>query len=489
MVQSRRLPGWQLDGTSTMPLYRQIYERIAARIRDGQLPPGSRVPSTRSLAAQLSIARGTVDTAYQMLGSEGYLVTRGAAGTRIDPTLDPALLRPAISRRPATGVAAPDTRDTPVRESEMLRPGLPALDAFPYRTWARLLARQVRAMVPADLDNQDPLGHERLRIQIVRYLAVARGVSCIPAQVIITSGYLGALGLIARCLAGAKEAIWVEDPTYYFGRDALRSAGLRPVGVPVDRDGFDLDYALSNAEAARLAVLTPTHQFPLGVSMSLPRRIALLRWAADTKAWILEDDYDSEFRYKGKPLPALKSLDRHDRVLFVGTFSKILAPGLRVGYLVSPLPLVGLFAEAARLVLPPPAPLIQATIAAFIEHGYLARHIRRMRQLYAERRAALVDALMQHVRPTLGIDMERHGMHLLARLSRGTDDVALVRRVAREGIVVRPLSACGVARPYEPGLVIGFANVDARKAPDVARQFARAMTSRPLRKPSSRVSP
>ncbi len=430
MIFPDDIVGGDLDRAGPVPLHRQIYQRIAAGVLDGRLPPGSRLPSARSLAAQLAIARSTVDTAYQLLAGEGYVVTRGAAGTVVDPALDRTLLNPGRIAAPAIGATSP-TAENPARGGlEMLRPGLPALDAFPYKTWARLVAQQARAVGPAELAYQPPTGDERLRIQISRYLAVARGIACEPECILITSGYQGALGLIARCLLGDAAAVWVEAPTYHLARDALRLAGARPVGIPVDGEGFDTDYAVTKAEPARIAVVTPTHQFPLGVSLSLARRMALLKWAASAGAWIVEDDYDSEFRYRGKPLPALKSLDRRDRVIYVGTFSKVLSPGLRVGYMVVPQSLVCRFSELAGALQPPPAALVQETIGAFLERGYFARHIRRMRQLYAERRDALAEALMRHVRYGVG-HRPAAGRHASSRTP--------ARRHGRRG-------ACGAAR-------------------------------------------
>jgi len=453
------------------PLHRQIYERIAAAVLDGRLTPGARLPSSRSLAAQLSVARGTVDAAYQQLAGEGYVVTRGAAGTRIDPALDARTPRPAPAAEPAGAAGLPTASPPP----GLFQGGLPALDAFPRKTWARLAAREARALGRADLAYQPPRGDERLRIQTARHLAIARGIHCRPGEVMITGGFQGALGLAVRTLLKPSAAVWVEDPGYRPGRNAIRLAGARPVGVPVDGEGFDVTRAGSDRAPASMALVTPTHQFPLGMSMSLQRRMALLQWAASAGGWIVEDDYDSEFRYEGRPIPALKSLDRCERVLYAGTFSKVLAPGLRVGYLVLPPGLVERFAEVARLLQPPPSALVQATIAAFMERGDLARHIRRMRALYARRRAAVAEALMDQGAAGLRIELQPGGMHLVARLPSGTDDVGLAARLADDGIAVHPLSACHVESAGEPGLLIGFTNVETERAPNAARRLRAAI--------------
>ena len=471
------LAGLALDGASTVPLYRQIYGRVSAAVLDGRLPPGARLPSARSLAAQLSIARGTVETAYQLLAGEGYIVARGAAGTLVAPALDRRLLTSGRAARGKRTAVPPVPAGMSVGPPLPLRMGLPALDAFPHKIWSRLFARQARALRPADLVYQSPAGQEALRVEVARYLAVARGVACVPQQVFITGGFQGALGLVVRAVLQPGDTAWVEDPGYDNARNALRLAGTRVVGIPVDREGMDVPRAVAKAPPARVAVVTPTHQAPLTVTLSLPRRMALLDWAAAHDAWIVEDDYDSEYRYLGKPLPALKGIDRRDRVLFTGSFSKVLSPGLRVGYLVVPPALVERVAAVADLLQPPPAALVQATIAEFLAHGYFGRHIRRMRQLYGERRAALVQALRECLPGTLDIDLQPGGMHLVARLPHDTDDMKLVSGLIKRGLGPSPLSAWGVASPYAPGLLISFTNVDVRKARAVAQQLADALAA------------
>ena len=472
MMQSVDLSGLDLNEGSAEPLFRQIRGRIARAVLDGRLAPGTRLPSARSLAAQLSIARGTVDAAYQLLAGEGYIVSRGAAGTLVDPGLDRRLLKPGRAVQPDAKPRAPAS--SAERSLPLFQMGVPALDAFPHKVWSRLIARRGRALRPIDHAYQPAAGSEALRLQIARYLAVARGISCEPSQVVITHGYQGALGLITRVLMKPGDGAWAEHPGYPNAQEALRRAGMRLVGVPVDAEGFDVAWAVRKARPARIAFVTPTHQYPLGITMALQRRMALLAWAREAQGWIVEDDYDSEFRYHGKPLPALKSLDRDGRVLYVGTFSKVLSPGLRVGYLVLPEALIARFTEMAQTLQPPPAHLVQAAIAEFMEHGYLARHIRRMRQLYAERRAALAEALSAQA-PSLTIALKPGGMHLLARLPRTVRDVTLIDRLRAAGIAPASLSICGVERPHAPGLVIGFTNVPVEMAPRAAQQLAAAL--------------
>jgi len=464
------IAGRPLDPASPTPLFRQLHDRIAAAVLAGRLPAGCRLPSARGLAAALGVARGTVEAAYQGLAGEGYLVMHGAAGTRVDPALAPRRPADGDERSAAARPAAAAVADEPARPFQM---GLPAIDAFPYKAWARLAAAAARAIRPDDLVQQPPGGLAALRVEIARHLAIARGVTAGPDEVVVTAGFQGALSLVAGALLRPGDTVTIEDPGYHLARDALRHGGARVAGVPVDGDGADV--AAIAAAAPRLAVVTPTHQFPLGVAMSLGRRIALLEWARGAGAFILEDDYDSELRYAGRTIPALKSLDRDGRVLLAGTYSKVLAPGLRTGYLVVPPALAeAVHAVAARLQ-PPPAITVQRAIAAFSANGGLARHVRRMRTLYAGRRTALAEALAAALGPTARVVAPSGGLHLVVHLPAGTDDRSLVARARSHGLAPVALSRLGVERPHAPGLLVGFANVPAAEAAGAAHRLAAAI--------------
>jgi GntR family transcriptional regulator/MocR family aminotransferase len=450
-------------------LHRQIYERIRGAILSGELRAGARLPSARSLASQLTVARGTVETAYQILAAEGYVAGRGAAGTFVERTL----VHPsAVRRRSGPAEAALPARSPEVRPREpslFFRMGLPALDAFPRKLWSRLTARSARAATSYDLGRLEPAGLESLRRRIALYLRVARGVACSPEQVFVTTGYLGALALVAQTLLRPGDKVWVEDPGYFLARRALSLAGAELVSAPVDGNGLDVAAARRRAARARLAVVTPCHQFPLGITLPIARRLALLDWASETSAWIIEDDYDSEFRYRGRPLPALKSIDTRERVLYVGTFSKVLFPALRVGYLVVPDALTKRFAVACAALHPAPPALVQTVVTAFIEDGHFARHIRKMRQLYGARRDSLADALRRECGERLSVEVPAGGMHLIARLPPGTSDIEIARRAGERDLWPVALSGSAVRRSGTPGLLIGFANVPADAAPAAAR--------------------
>jgi GntR family transcriptional regulator/MocR family aminotransferase len=464
-----------VDRDSTVPLFRQIYERTRSAIGDGRLRPGERLPSARSLAAQLGAARGTVDAAYATLAGEGWIVTRGAAGTVVAPQLDrgsPTLRAAWAPTRPAVPGSHAESNTWPFRM------GLPALDAFPRKLWARLVAREARALSSAALNYPDAAGAKRLREAIAAYLAISRGVACTPDQIFVTAGYQGALSLIVRALLTPGDAVWFEDPGYHLASRALLAAGARLVPVPVDDAGMRVEEAVADAAPARFAVVTPSHQSPLGVALSLPRRLALLGWAAARAGWIIEDDYDGEFHYAGRPLPALKSLDHADVVLYAGSFSKVMFPGLRLGYLVVPAPLAARFAQAAPLFSAGCGRLEQAVVARFMTEGHFARHLRRMRALYASRRAALVAALADAFGERLAISLQSGGMHLLARPAGEVPDTELVRLAQAHGLAPSALSTHALGAAAQRGLLLSFTNIPETRAAHAAQGLFRAIGER-----------
>ncbi|MFJ2381666.1 MocR-like pyridoxine biosynthesis transcription factor PdxR [Pseudomonas protegens] len=462
---------FELDRSQTAPIYRQLYQRFRESIADGRLRPGDRVPAVRALAAELNLARGTVEAAYQLLIGEGYLTARGAAGTIVTPQLAP------VSAPTQRAPVAPTTyQATHAGTSPLaLQMGLPALDAFPRKLWTRLAGRQLRQAGVEGLVYPDARGYAPLRAAIASYLGISRGISCHPEQIFVCAGYRACLDLISHTLMRPGATCWLEEPGYFMARNALLEAGAQLVPVPVDDQGLDVAQGIARAPEAGFAVVTPTHQSPLGVSLSLPRRLALLDWANRQGSWIIEDDYDSEYRYQGKPLPALKSLDQQGRVLYTGTFSKVLFPGLRLAYLVVPAEQTPAFARQADRLHNHCPHLQQATVAAFLNEGHFARHLNKMRGLYARRRQWLVEALHQALGGRLQIDPQAGGMHVVAGLGEG-DDVQIAQRARGEGIAVEPLSQWYLGGEVRQGLVMGFTNVaSAEQAASVALRLGRVI--------------
>lgn len=468
----------ELDSRARVARYRQIYARVRAGIADGTLRPSQRLPSARSLASQLAVARGTVDAAYALLAAEGFIEARGAAGTIVAPGLSE--LRPP--RTPLPSKAAKSARvpqALPAAAEQALRPfqlGLPALDEFPRRVWARLAGRCARQWPTSAMIPQSPFGYWPLREAIAGYLAVARGIACTPEQVLITGGFQATMGLVTRALLHGGDAVWLEDPGYFYARDAVLAAGGRAIAVPVDAQGIEVSVGCARAPKARLAIVTPSHQAPLGVTLELTRRLALLAWAKEARAWVLEDDYDGEFRYQSRPLPALKSLDSAGRVLYAGTFSKVLFPGLRLAYLILPDGLIEPFRRLLSLFYMDSPRFLPAVVTQFMTEGHFARHIRRMRQLYAERRAALAQALGGTLRGRVRVELQAGGMHLIGWLEGGAQDVSLAQRARSHGLAVSALSAWRIERRAEQALLLSFTNIPVHAARSASQRLARAIT-------------
>lgn len=491
----------EIDRRHQLPIYLQICERFRAAIAAGHLRPGDRVPALRGLATQLNTARGTVEQAYTILVDEGYLQMRGAAGTFVSPSLPASLMRPPRGRTGPSAQWAADNgtagepgepdepqeaqaqpRQPPIAvvmsgQPRPLQPGLPALDAFPRKVWHRLVSQRARSGERALLAYPDPAGYRPLREHITTYLALSRGVTCRPEQVFVTGGYRSTLELVLRSLARPNDRVWFEDPGYLLARSFLSETGVQLVPVPVDADGIDVERGTQLDAQARFALVTPSHQSPLGHTLSLPRRIALLDWAARASSWIVEDDYDSEFRYVGRPLPALKSLDRRDHVIYCSTFSKVMFPGLRLAYAVVPERAIERVTRVACSMNAGSPTLLQAAAADFIAQGHFARHLKRMRALYLERRMLIVHALQQAFGERLAVDLPPGGVQFAVQFAPGAggpiDDVAVAARASQAGIAVVPLSiwyASGRTERTPRGLVMGFANIaDASEARRLAQ--------------------
>jgi len=391
----------------------------------------------------------------------------------VTPGISTAVPLPSTTPRSADDIATASFRPDTILPFQM---GLPALDAFPRKLWARLGARCVRAMQPSDMVHPPVHGLSALRSEIAAYLQLSRGIHCVPSQIFVTSGYRATLELICHALLKRGDGVWVEDPGFPPTRELLGQLQIRAMPVAVDADGMVVEDAIRLAPRARAAVVTPAHQSPLCMSLSLPRRMALLNWAAQTDGWIIEDDYDGEYRYVSRPLPALKSLDHEGRVLYAGTFSKVLFPSIRLAYLVVPEAQVARFETIVQTFAGGSPALTQAIVSAFIEQGHFARHIQRMRKLYAERRrmtvAGIENVLGEHVR----IDAQPGGMHLVLRLPAHRSDRDLVARMREHGLYAEALSDWTRGRDRPSALLINFTNVDSRATAEaLARRVAALM--------------
>jgi GntR family transcriptional regulator/MocR family aminotransferase len=468
------VPELLLDYNAAIPLHRQLYEGLRGAILSGRLSAGTRLPATRLLARELQVSRNTVLNAFEQLLAEGYVEGQMGSGTYVSHVLPDDLLR--VQPQPAAQLPVPANRrlsrrgsllaSTPVTISRdqglprAFRPGLPAFDSFPFDIWTRLVARHWRRPPPELLSYGEPAGYQPLREAIAAYLRAARGVQCTTEQVIVVAGSQQGLDLAARVLLDPGDQAWIEDPGYVGARGALRSAGAQLVPVPLDAEGLRVAVGVERCANARLAYVTPSHQFPLGVTMSLSRRLALLDWARRAGAWLLEDDYDSEYRYTGRPLPALQGLDTDGRTIYLGTFSKVLFPSLRLGYLVVPADLADAFIAARALADRHPPSLEQAALADFIVEGHFARHIRRTRALYAERRLALLEAAQRQLAGLLELHPAEAGMHLVGWLPEDLDDAAAAQRASRAGVDAPALSSYALETVSRGGLLLGYAAVD-----------------------------
>ena len=451
----RRLP-LKLDRAAKTPLAEQIRRGIGNAIESGLLTPGSRLPSWQDLAAQLGVARGTVRTAYQKLAAAQLITASRAAGTRIAD-------RPRVVRgsdRPPDPGSFMETYLEMTQGPAIFQMGVPGADIFPATLIARLRAHAVRAEAGAAPTYPDPRGEPQLRQEVAGFVAMARGIECDPSQIIVTAGYASGLGLALRALGLEGRQAWMEDPGFPFTRHGLELARLSVEPVAVDADGIDVECGLARCPEAKLAVVTPGQQAPLGGTLTLERRLQLLDWAASENAWIVEDDYLSELQLKGRAAPALASLDRAGRVIHIGSFSKTISPTLRLGFLVVPAQCLSRFAEVAACLAPPPGPSVQLAIAEFMREGHYLRHLRRTKRAYASRRDTLLRVIQGYFDDKC---VTSAGLAVLLALPEGCPDLAIARECLPFGMSPAPLSTWyALPEAARSGLLLGVATAPER---------------------------
>ena len=486
------LSGIELDRASSIPLYRQLYLQIRKQILSGRLQGGVRLPSTRTLSTELALSRITILNAFDQLIAEGFLASRTGAGTYVgnewesrggvddekqrQPPRLSDLSQSMLSLRSKhfSGVSYADW--DPASPTSFL-PSHSTYDAFPQHIWKRLMSRHLHKPTKAMLGYGELQGLLALRTAIAEYVFDARGIDCTAEQVVIVSGAQQAFNLLGMLLLNPQDSVWMEDPGHIAARIALQAQGAQVVPLRIDDQGIDIVQGLAECPDARLVFTTPSRQHPLGVTMSYARRQALIDWAAQYQSWIIEDDCDSEFRYSGRPLPALYAMDQRARVIYVGTFSKVLFPSLRLGYVILPHALIEPFCTLRAVMDRSPPTLLQAVTADFMSEGHFLGHIRRMRALYQARQQALVEQLQEQLGDFFSITPVEAGMHLIAWLPAELDADALAKELARHNIHTYALSDYCLQNYLPPALLIGFAGTPADKARERVEALAQALIS------------
>ena len=465
---------WLTPARPGQPRTQWLYEALRTAIVQGRVRPSNRIPSTRRLAQEYGLARGTVSTVYEQLTAEGYLTARIGAGTYVNATLPDELLGHRMpdalsksdgpvcngtghgSRVPSTVSRGPVVyRDHRVARAFVAHQ--PALDLFPKRLWGRLMARQFQTVTPARLGEGEPFGYRPLREAIAEYVASARGIPCSSEQVVVVAGLQPALDMTERALLQTGDAVWMEDPGYPAARDILGNAGASVHAVPVDEEGLRVGFGEQHYAGSRLAYVTPAHQAPLGSVMSLSRRLKILDWARRMNAWIFEDDYDGEYRYRGSPVPALGALDQYQRVVHFGSFSKTLFPGLRLGYLIVPAQLLDDFATIRISTERYPSIIHQLVLAAFIAQGHYARHLRRMRAVYAKRHAMLASCVADKLADELELTDAPAGLDVCAWIKSDVSEATLIERALAQDVSLSGLQDYAIECALPSGVLIGFA--------------------------------
>lgn len=457
-----------VDRTSEEPMHRQIYGALRRYVLDGQIQPNTLLPSTRSLAEDLRVGRNTVIAAYDQLLAEGFIEARAGSGTWVAPIQQN---RTATTARPNLGTAARLSRrgqtivdgPQPPRNAGVINfhPGVPETETFPFSIWSSLLVRNARSRDESLLGYLSFAGHPGLRQSIASNISLSRGINCTADQVIIVTGAQAALDLVSRVLMDEGDHVWMEEPGYLGAKSAFLASGAKLAPLKVDRRGWNLaDPALP---PPRLIYVTPSCQWPFGTTMRIEERLQLLDIAERHGAWVIEDDYDGEYRFRGRPVPALRGLDHSDRVVYIGSFGKTLIPALRIGYLIVPRELSTSFDKAVSITGQFAPLILQATVDDFIRQGYFATHLKRMRRLYARRQANFVRLCREHLGEWITIEENDSGMQLLAAFKRPLNDRDVVAAAVKEGLDVQGISINYHSTTPEHGLLLGYAAMDERQ--------------------------
>lgn len=455
--------------------YKSIYNRFKQSILSGALKPSEKVPSIRVLAEDLGVAKKTVETAYDILIGEGYFISRGSKGTIVNPDL--------IIKKQVLQEVPDKNEDHELEKIKTLRDGnghfrlgVPALEDFPFKKWLLLSGKAIRSMGPEDMVLPPVMGYQPLREAIANYLSISRGLNCSAGQIFITSGYKNSVALILQALSAKNDKVIFEDPGYFFGQKLLKRIVLNLHYNPVDSAGLDTEYFKNQHEDAKFVFVTPSHHSPLAVTLSLPRKNYLLDWAKKNKSWIIEDDYDGEFHYTKKVIPALKSIDTFDRVIYVGTFSKTIMPSIRTSYIVVPKELVSKFIDISEIIETCQPLLPQKILTLFLREGHFFKHMKKMRGLYSKRRAMLISALNKVYPDLFDFELSDGGMHIVAFLKKGSNDAKLASIWHSHNLLCFPLSSWYAQKSKRYGLVIGYTNIKSEKEATMALKLAQKET-------------
>ena len=474
------IPGLVIDKKIKKAAYKQLYEKLQSLIINGQLRPNERLPSSRTLAEDLRISRNIVMLAYEQLALEGYISSAVGTGSYVAGNIEEIFVHPKLKAQKNSIPKKAEQKNTvrfnyPLsdnfikRESSMssiipFENPVPAFDEFPYKSWVKCAYKVFRGFEFLHLGYDDPKGHYALRESIATYLRTNRALQCEPGQIVITVGTQQALNLIADILLKPNDFFWMEDPGYGNAKGAFMKKGAKPCFVPITKQGMDVEWAIKNCPKAAAVYVTPSHQFPLGGTLPVSKRMQLLNWAGKANMWVIEDDYDSEFRYSKKPIPSLQGLDQHKKVIYLGTFSKVLFPALRIGYMVLPsVEMADSFAQAKAFSDRQNSITDQAIVQQFMEEGYFYTHLRKMRFLYKKRQDHLVNIIEKYGKDVMRVEKQNSGMHLVGWLHEKIDDQDLTAYLEKAKVTVTPLSFYYGKFKAKPGLLLGYTGFNEKK--------------------------